>query len=188
MEATERENLEAVLRGHKERFEPIVRQYQASAYSAALSLVGQPQDALDLCQEAFLRAYRALHTFDLTLPFFPWFYRILRNLCLSHLKRRQRRPLRLPSRSTEGEEEEIELAAATPCPGEILEQSEAIEHFRTAFARLGTRDREILSLRHFQELSYQQIARALEIPIGTVMSRLFYARRKLREIMEADSA
>ena len=182
--ATEKEILEAVLAGQKERFEAIVIQYQGRAVTVAMGLVRNHNDAMDLCQDAFLRAYRALHSFDTSLPFFPWFYRILRNLCLSHLKRR-RRTLSLTVRNRDDEENDIDIPSGAPDPADLLEKNEDIERCYASFGYLSFRDREILTLRHFQDLSYAEIAHSLDIPIGTVMSRLFYARKKLRERMES---
>jgi RNA polymerase sigma-70 factor (ECF subfamily) len=180
----EREILEAVLRGRKELFEHIVRHYQAQSHAVAVALVRDTEDALDLCQDAFLRAYRGLRTFDLTQPFFPWFYRILRNLCLSYLKRR--RPMFSLTRSLDDEEVQSDVPDDARGPAALAEMTEEVAWMYRALERLPVKDREILALRHFQELSYAEIAEALDIPIGTVMSRLFYARRKLKERMEQE--
>jgi RNA polymerase sigma-70 factor (ECF subfamily) len=186
MEFTEeQEVLEAVQSGRKERFEAIVVHYQRRAFRIAMSLVQNTQDAMDLAQEAFLRAFRAIQTFDTRQPFFPWFYRILRNLCLSHLKRR-RRLFSLSGPKADEDDSDIEVPSDSPGPEVLAERSEKIDRFYAEFQTLPARDREILSLRHFENLTYAEIAAALEIPVGTVMSRLFYARRKLKERLGAD--
>ena len=185
----ERAILEAVLAGRKELFGAIVRHYQPRAYTVAVGLVGNSHDANDLCQEAFLRAWRARKSFDLSQPFFPWFYRILRNVCLSHLDRGSRRrflPLRAKYQDHD-EEVEISVPEEGPGPDDLAERSEECLELYGALQSLPLKDREILHLRHLQEMAYAEIAETLEIPVGTVMSRLHYARKKLRERMEAES-
>ncbi len=178
----EKAALESVLRGRKEDFEAIVRGYQGQAYAVAMGLVKNSNDAMDLCQDAFLRSFRALRSFDTSQPFFPWFYRILRNVCLTHLKRR--RTFSFLRRRNEEDEFEMDIPCEAAGPEDRAEQGEELQRLAKAFEALPPRDREILSLRHFQEMPYAEIAQSLEIPVGTVMSRLFYARRKLKERME----
>jgi len=179
----ERQILEAVQQGRLESFAAIVVKYEKKAYFAALQWVRDSHEALDLAQEAFLRAFRAIRSFDTAQPFFPWFHRILVNLCKTHLKRR-RRVRSLTTVDDQGESREIQVLDETLEPSQLVEQDERSAVFRKAFAQLGKRDQQILFLRHFQDLSYAEIAQCLEIPIGTVMSRLFYARRKLKDLLK----
>ena len=177
------EAIQAVRSGHKECFSSLVSRYMHRAHAIALVIVGDTHEAMDLAQEAFLKSYRSLHTFDITQPFFPWFYRILKNTCLSYLKQRRRlRKVSLTSR--EEDEPDIEIPDLTLDPAVLANRNEISELFLAAYARLGLNDREVIALRHFHELSYEEIAAALDIPIGTVMSRLFYARKKLKERLE----
>jgi RNA polymerase sigma-70 factor, ECF subfamily len=159
--------------GDREAFEPIVQRYRGRAASFALAWTGSAEDALDLSQEAFVRAFRAIHRFDPARPFYPWLHRILRNLCLNHLSRAFRLhevPL-VP---------EVEHADCSPGPDAVLERTEICREVWEGIRRLGTRDREILILREFQGLTYAEIAVVLDIPRGTVMSRLHEARQRLR--------
>jgi RNA polymerase sigma-70 factor (ECF subfamily) len=181
----ERALLEAVQAGRTEHFGVIIKEYQRRAYLVALPLVQDTHEALDLAQEAFLRAFRKIHTFDVEQPFFPWFYRILKNLCFSHLKRR-RRSWSLTEKGEDGEVREREIPDVEFNPAILAERSDTTERFHIAFQQVPEKDREILYLRHFQDLAYAEIAQVLEIPIGTVMSRLFYARRKLKKLLEKD--
>ncbi|MHC4471766.1 MAG: RNA polymerase sigma factor [Planctomycetota bacterium] len=170
MEAV-RQAIVACQRGSRDAFEVVVKAYMRRAYFAALALVGNREDALDISQEAFVKAYRAIRRFDAARPFYPWFYRIVRNLCYDWLRRRSNRP-------RNGLEGEIPDSRANP---EVLARRDEIrEEVWNAVHRLGERDREILVLRHFQHMSYREIAEALGIPQGTVMSRLFTARSRLR--------
>ncbi len=159
--------------GDREAFEPIVLRYRGRAASFALAWTGSAEDALDLSQEAFVRAFRAIHRFDPARPFYPWLHRILRNLCLNHLSRsfRLHEVPFVP---------EIEHADTAPGPDVALERTEICREVWEGIRRLGARDREILILREFQGLTYAEIAVVLEIPRGTVMSRLHQARLRLR--------
>jgi len=163
--------------GERDAFAPLVARYQRRAAAFALGWTGNLDDALDLSQEAFARAFRAIQRFDLARPFYPWFHRILRNLCLNSLGRAARLhevPL-LPH---------CDRADAAPGPDRLLERHEACRHVWEGIRRLRARDREILILREFQGLTYAEIAAALEIPCGTVMSRLHQARLRLRAQLE----
>jgi len=164
-------------RGDRRAFEPLVTRHMRRAASFALAWTGNQEDALDLSQEAFARAFRAIQRFDLARPFYPWFHTILRNLCLNHLSRASRLhevPL----------QDDLERADSSPGPDIALERRELKRRVWEGIRMLGVQDREILVLREFQGLTYAEIAVVLEIPQGTVMSRLHQARRRLREKLE----
>jgi RNA polymerase sigma-70 factor, ECF subfamily len=146
------------------------------AYIGALAILGNREDAMDVSQEAFLKAYRAIRRFDPERPFYPWFYRILRNACFDWIRRRRKRP-----RSGL----EMDVPDNRFRPEVLAARDENREAVWAGLSRLGERDREILVLRHFQHLSYREIAEALDIPQGTVMSRLFAARSRLRGELES---
>jgi len=167
--------------GDDAAFDELVTQLRGRAFAVARSFVGSRDDALELTQEAFLKTYRARETYRETEPFLPWFHRILRNTCFSFLRKHKKiRKTSLSSRSEE-DEGDWEIDAEAPPPSAGAEHDEVVQLLRRGFERLSARDREILALRHFQELSYKDIAQALSIPEGTVMSRLFHARRRLRD-------
>jgi RNA polymerase sigma-70 factor (ECF subfamily) len=169
--------------GDREAFDRLVVSLRGRAFHLARGFVGSREDALELSQEALLKVYRARESYRDGEPFLPWFHRILRNTCFSFLRKQGRLRKRSLTTGVEGEElDQWEIVDEdTPGPGEHLEGQERAQLFWRAFRELGDRDREILSLRHFDELAYQEIAETLEIPIGTVMSRLYHARRRLRE-------
>ena len=175
--------MSATKRGDQAAFNELVCTLRGRAFSVARGLVGSRDDALELTQEAFLKTYRARETYRDGDPFLPWFHRILRNTCFSFLRKRNRLKAHSLTVGSEGEETEWEIVDEAGPVSEGLERSEAVAAFQAAFERLAARDREILSLRHFEELSYREIAHALEIPEGTVMSRLFHARRRLRDLL-----
>jgi len=180
MEVLSTRLMTAAKHGDHAAFDELVTALRQRAFAVACTFVGSREDALELTQEAFLKTYRARATYRESEPFLPWFHRILRNTCFSHLrKHRKLRPASLSGDADEGEAD-WEIDAEAPDPASGVEHGEVVQLLRQAFARLGARDREILALRHFEELAYREIADQLGIPEGTVMSRLFHARRRLR--------
>lgn len=178
----ESEVLAAAARGDRKAFGQLVRAYQRRAYAAAYSLVGNRDDALELSQDAFVKAFKAMKRFDLSMPFYPWLHRIVRNTSLNHLKKKKRR-----GESSLDEMMESGFDAHDPGhgPDDAASRLELLKHIKRAMDELTPEQQEILRLRHFMELSYGEIATSLEIPQGTVMSRLHGARKKLRIIMES---
>ena len=168
--------------GDPAAFDDLTRCLRGRAFHVAHSLVGSREDALDLCQETFLKVFRARDSYDPAQPFLPWFHRILRNTCFSFL-RKKRRVRSLSAARPEDGESDFEIEDPTPGPTLGLELTERADLFRSALETLGANDREVLALRHFEDLSYREIAEHLGIPEGTVMSRLFHARRRLRETL-----
>ncbi|MEO2006607.1 MAG: RNA polymerase sigma factor [Candidatus Poribacteria bacterium] len=174
----------AVRGGDVDAFHSLERMVRGRAFSAARSLVGSRDDALELCQESFLKLFRARESYNPDQPFLPWFHRILRNTCFSFLRKHKRlKKHSLSATDSDGEETNWEIEDPDPGPSFGIEQEERAKLFRRAMAQLSSRDREIIALRHFQELPYKEIAVHLGIPEGTVMSRLFHARRRLRETL-----
>jgi len=167
-------------RGSAEAFEVLVNRYMKDAYFIALGLVGNQEDAMDLSQEAFIRAYRNIKHVKPGHRFFPWFYQILKNLCVSHLrKRRYRQAASLDA------EDCPEVAAKDDgfCPDVVAGRNETKDRLWRAIGKLDDKHREVIILRHFQNMSYDQIAEALHCNKGTVTSRLYYARKKLEELL-----
>jgi RNA polymerase sigma-70 factor (ECF subfamily) len=170
--------------GNHASFEALVDRYMGGAISVAMGYTGNRADALDLAQEAFYRVFKNLDRFRDGERFAPWFFRILRNACLSFLeKRRRRRSFSIHAASDD--ESDYPLPAGSLAPHAEAEAKEAQQQFWQALERLPLKHREIIMLRHFEELDYASIAQTLEIPIGTVMSRLFHARQKLKQALEA---
>ncbi|MBL6721547.1 MAG: RNA polymerase sigma factor [Planctomycetes bacterium] len=171
--------------GDREAFGSLVRLVSTRAQRLAHALVGHEEDARDLAQEALLKAYRGRASYDPRQPFFPWFQRILRNTCISHL--RKRRVALSVSAADEPDGPDFELLDPGPLPERLAAAREATERYRLALETLTARDREVLALRHQEDLSYREIAGTLGIKEGTVMSRLFHARRRLRAAMGGDA-
>lgn len=168
--------------GRTESFRFIVDKYKVRAYQAAYYYTGNREDALDISQEAFYRAYRAIQRFDITKNFYTWFYKILKNLCINALQSKKNRPA-LSSYSAD-DAYTPEITSTDDDPHTALEKSERSMLIKKALATLKGKDRDIIILKDFQELSYAEIADILEIPAGSVMSRLYYARKKLLKKLE----
>jgi RNA polymerase sigma-70 factor (ECF subfamily) len=163
-------------RGNLLAFEEIVKRYERRVYGIALRIVRRHEVADDVAQEAFMRAHQALSTFDLDRPFGPWICRIAANLAINHVRSPEARETALP----EGQ-------AEPPAPGpgalDLVLEREAREVLERALQGLPAEQRAVFALRTFEELSYREIAEALGISIGTVMSRLSRARERLREAL-----
>ena len=160
--------------GDKDAFRYLVERYQAEAMGHALAILTDREDALDAVQEAFLDAYQALGRFDRSRQFYPWFYTILRNRCFKLLVGR---------RKNVGLSLDDALILA-PVSGVTPEDRLALEH---ALLELTPAERELVTLKHLDGLSYDELADLLDIPKGTVMSRLFHARKRLREKLALNS-
>jgi RNA polymerase sigma-70 factor (ECF subfamily) len=164
---SESEAIKLVQKGDKEAYQVIVERYMKRAYYIVLGFVRNSQDALDLSQESFIKAFRKIKRFDPERPFFPWFYKLLKNICLDHIKRK--------SRAQEIPLDEIRVFK------EEREDKEMKEILWKGIESLPFEQREVIILRYFQQLSYQEIAEITAKPVGTVMSSLYYAKKKLKE-------
>jgi RNA polymerase sigma-70 factor (ECF subfamily) len=168
--------------GDSEAFGQLVEQHMRRAYFAALSLVGSREDALDLSQEAFARAFRARASIDPQRPFYAWLYAILRRLCFNFLRDRRTRQRSLDEASGWLAEDAAERGVEDPAAA--FERREARRAVAAAIEQLPAREREVLALKEFEGLSYKEIAALVGIPTGTVMSRLYSARQRLAQVLE----
>lgn len=172
--------------GESAAFGVLVERYMRRAYYAALGLVGSPDDAMDLSQEAFIRAYRARQRINPELPFYAWLYQILRRLCFNHVRDRRTRRNRMDD-AKDWLTEQSGRRFAGEHPERAAERAEARRRVQAAIRKLSDKEREALVLKEFEGLRYREIAVLLDIPIGTVMSRLYSARRHLAGILEDES-
>jgi RNA polymerase sigma-70 factor (ECF subfamily) len=147
------------------------------AYVAAFRWLGNRDETRDACQEAAVRALGASDRYDPARPFYPWFYRILRNLCMDRLKGRRRSAVAV-------DRLEHEPRARDDSAESRLITAEQTQSMNAAIVRLPEELREVIELRHFQDLSYGEMAEVIGCPIGTVMSRLYRARKQLREALD----
>ncbi len=159
----------------------LVEKYKKQAYFVALGMVGNSEDAYDISQEAFLRVYRSAKTYNEERSFFPWFYSIILNLCRNLLKKRSINN----SRSVNIDDVSYMLADRET-PEKIYLESEEKQRLLSSLSKLNFSDREIINLNHFRMMNYEEISGLLDIPKGTVMSRLYYARKRLAQLMEEE--
>jgi RNA polymerase sigma-70 factor (ECF subfamily) len=169
--------------GDQAAFTEIVRHFQRPIYRVAYALTRNASDADDLAQETFVRAYQAIGRFRAGEPLYPWLSRIAVNLTYSLFRRRKRRP----ETSIEPLVESGRQWAADDDPSERAAESERHERLAAAFAELSHEHQAVLTLRVVEDLSYDDIARTLGVPAGTVMSRLSRARVELRTRLQARS-
>lgn len=167
-----------VQRGETAAYARIVHVCRRPAYRAAFALLGSHDDALDVSQQAFIKAYNAIAGFDRGKSFFAWYYSILRNLCLNLLRDRKRHA---PALSHCGA---FEAASGDDDPAEATDRVLLAERVRSALLALKPEEREIIVLRDFEGYRYAELASMLGIPQGTVMSRLYNARKRLKDLLE----
>ncbi len=186
IESDEKELMARARAGDSRAFSTLVERYMRRAYYVALGLVGSHEDALDLSQEAFARAFRARHRLDPEGSFYAWLYQILRRLCFNFNRDRKSRRSKL-AEARSWMVDRASADAAEHGPEASIARAEAVRRVRRAIEELPDREREILVLREFEGLRYRDIARLLGIPIGTVMSRLYTARRHLATVIEEET-
>lgn len=169
--------------GDRAAFGKLITRYMQRAYFVALGLVGSHEDAEDLSQEAFARVYRNHESLDPNRPFYRLLYQVLRRLCFNHLRDAKTRKLRLAEHSY-WLAEEASSRAADSDPARRAELKEIRNRLGAAIDALSEKEREVLVLKEFDGLRYREIGDLLEIPLGTVMSRLYAARKALAQTLE----
>ena len=172
---TDRDLIQRARRGANDAFGELVTRYQTGVFNVCYRMLHERGEAEDLTQETFMRAYDRLHTFDLEREFGPWIRRVAANLCLNHLE---------AQKVTAPLDEERDADENTR-PEKQVEVKERSAQVRTALASLPPHYRAVVELRHYQELSYDEIAAELNIPLSDVKSHLFRARKILAEQLHA---
>lgn len=175
LDEDDRALVERYRRGDREAFAELVVRYQGPVYNAAFWVVRRAEDASDICQTAFLKAAERIDDYDPSFRFFSWLYRIALNEALNLVRSR-------------GREEELDDSIELPAPGaegpeQRLQAAQRSRRLQEALMKLSASDRVVVTLRHFSELSYAEIAEVLDIDEKTVKSRLFEARRRLRVLL-----
>lgn len=172
------------LKGDAEAFAPLVRAYEPGIYGLCFRMARNTEDAQDLTQEIFLRAYRALGGFRGESRFSVWLYRLGHNVCLDFLRRRKRQwEVSLTQTDEDGQEQELEIPDGRYEPDALLARAELRRAVRLGLMALPEDQRRILLLREIGGLRYDEIAAVLELEEGTVKSRIFRARKKLCEVL-----
>jgi RNA polymerase sigma-70 factor (ECF subfamily) len=173
------------LKGDTLAFGELIRRYQDRLFNTVFRLLGSIEDAQDVVQETFLNAYRSLESFKGDAELFTWLYRIAWNTAVS-LKRKQRMALSIHTgRNGQGGIDPLDASDGNQ-PGEALEKAELEHCVQTALNRLSPEHRAVLVLKEMEGLKYEDIAEILQVPVGTIRSRLHRARMELRDILEQD--
>jgi RNA polymerase sigma-70 factor (ECF subfamily) len=169
-----------VLQGDVNAFEKLVTEYERAVYAIAQRMTGNAEDAADMTQETFIKAYNSLSSFRGDSKFSVWLYRIANNVCLDFLRSRSRKPtVSLSTEDDDGEETQLDIADESQSPELLLESALTRDAVRRGLDSLPPDYKQILLLREIQGLSYEEIAAALGIESGTVKSRIFRARKRL---------
>lgn len=166
-------------KGDERAFNELVRHYQKPVYQIARRLLDSHQDAEDVAQEAFIKAYRGLKTFREDASFFTWIYRIAVNLSLNAIRKRKLR--RMFSLEGVG----LSLASRSPAPDESLERDETLRAVEKAIECLPEKQKLVFTLRYYQQLSHAEIARILERDEGTIKANYHQAVKKLRRAVKS---
>lgn len=184
----EAELLQRCRGGDERAYQQLVRTYQSQVFSIALRMVRSREDAEDVAQETFVRVFRSLDRYDPNRPFAAWLYTIVSRLAIDHLRRRRVRPVPLVHREPGSEEERLlDVEDPGPLPDEITSNAEEEARTDHLIQRLPPHYRIIVMLRHQQDLSYEEIAVALNLPLGTVKARIHRARALLKDMIEGEA-
>lgn len=174
----------AAQRGDMRAFEELVARHRDKVYARAFSMIRNEEDAIDLSQEAWVKAWQRLKQFQGDSSFLTWMTRIVINLCLDKLRKMKReRAESIENLEEESGGVERQMPTVTVNPTERLERSELRQRIDKALGQLSYEHRTVLILHEFEDLEYKEIAKRMQCSIGTVMSRLFYARRKMAALM-----
>ena len=170
--------------GDQEAFRHLVERYQRRVYAVAYGIVRNRDDAWDIAQEAFVKAYRNLTRFQGNSGFYTWLYRITYNLCIDNMRARSRRSFVEIDSSRMLQAAVAKEAPMETHPAKTADRRELAEQIEKALNQLSEKHRAIIVLREIEGLSYEEIADVLKVSKGTVMSRLFHARRKLQDLLD----
>ena len=180
----DRSLVQAARTGDMTAYEELVARHCDKIYARAYSMMRNEDDAVDLSQEAWVKGWQRLQQFQGESSFATWMTRIVINLCLDHLRRQKRhRAESIEMLEEESGGVERQMPVVTVNPTERLERGELRQRIDKALGQLSETHRTALVLCEFEEMEYKEIAKAMNCSIGTVMSRLFYARRKMAALL-----
>lgn len=182
MDALVNKRIKQVLKGDQNAYADIVNLYQHKLYQVCYRMLGNKQEAEDITQEAFIRAYINLHSYDQKRKFSTWIYRIATNLCIDRI--RKKKPdyyLDAEVAGTEGLNMYSQIAVDEQLPEDVVEQMELQERIQYEISRLPDKYRSVIVLKYIEELSLQEISEILDMPLGTVKTRIHRGREALRK-------
>lgn len=186
---TDEELVRTVLAGDRERFAELVERYQGRLVNYLQRLVRDLDEAHDLAQEVFVRVYQALDRFDPQYRFSTWLFRVAQNAAIDLIRKRRIRlvPLVQPDAERSEGYRELELASDDPSAQDRLEGDERAARVRAAIERLPWEYQELIVMRHYGELAYEEIADSKQMPLGTVKNKLFRARQMLKGVLAGEA-
>ena len=184
-EPEDRTLVERCQAGELDAYEILVGRYRQRVYSLAYGMLRNEQDATDLCQETFVKGWQAIRGFKKNASFYTWLYRITTNLCIDFVRKRDRRPT-VPYEETVDPDADVDVEIAPsnqPLPTDEAQRKELRGEIDAALEELSPEHRVVIQLREYEGLDYADIAKAVGCQIGTVMSRLHYARKHLQKLL-----
>ena len=185
-EPTDRDLVERCQRGDLDSYEALVNRYRHRVYGLAYSMLRNEQDATDLSQETFVKAWQAIRGFKRNASFYTWLYRITTNLCIDFVRKRDRRPTVPFEEAVDPDADaDVEVPPSNqPLPTDEAQRKELREQIDAALQQLSPEHRAVIQLREYEGLEYAEIAKVVGCSIGTVMSRLHYARKNLQKLLK----
>jgi len=173
----------AAKRGENHAFERLLKKYRKSVYYMLLKMVKNPDDAEDLTQEAFAKAFNSIEKFDSKFAFSTWLFRIATNNCIDFIRKKRVQTVSIdaPVEGDDGSSMRFDVRDENLDPNESMLKMQRKRYLTMAIERLPEKYRTLVQLRYFQELSYEEVANELQIPLGTVKAQLFRARELLNQ-------
>lgn len=173
--------------GNLKAFDELIEKYEKTAYNIALRILKNPEDAMDVSQEAFIKVFKSIKTFNFESAFSTWLYRIVTNTCLDFIRKRNSNVYSIdnPIQTDEGEIER-DIPDESNSPEELLEKKLTQELINNSINKLEENHRIVIILRDIQGFSYEEISKILDCSMGTVKSRINRARRSLKDIIIKD--
>ncbi len=187
-EADDQDLVEACRKGDRQAFHDLYQRYERKVYAVAYGFLRNPEDALDVVQEAFIKVYRYLPNFEGQSSFYTWLYRIVANLCIDHMRRNTRkRDVEFDDKLRHDGEHELPTeflpVSGLGNPGDAIENKEILAAVEDSLGYLSDKHRAVIVMRELQGLSYADMAKAMNCSKGTIMSRLFHARRNMQKLL-----
>ncbi len=178
--------VERAQKGDKRAFDKLLKKYRKSVYYMLLKMVKNSDDAEDLAQEAFAKAFTSIERFDATFAFSTWLFRIASNNCIDFIRKKRVQTISIdqPIESEDGGNMQMDLKDGGLDPNDALLKQQRGKYLKMALDRLPLKYRQLVELRYFDELSYEEVAEKTQLPLGTIKAQLFRARELLQEEMK----